>query len=439
MYLKRFRFHAILLLYTVFAHFSFSQNKWEKIPQKFKGFEVDIPNFGSETNPAPRSEMVFWNDKANSKLWLYGGQGKGEDKEIGLLNDLWVFDIEGNNWTAIDPTKRNESKNKLDEDASWPQARRNAMKWTDSDGNLWLYGGTSNSEFNHFEDLWKFDIKKNQWQLIDGKGKFNVGPKASKQKTEDPQNIIGSRAGAITWTDNKDNLWIFGGNANNSAGEFNDIELHNDLWKFNTKNKKWSWISGLIEPQKKNKKNDRGKFDSNIAPSPRSMSSGWFDSVNNKMYIYGGVGIDSTGNIGGLSDMWVFDIQKEQWNKPNETRNSINSEAKFATLDTYDKQNNPGYRINANYWNQNGDELYMMGGQNKFSPRVVEIERFVWAYNTKLNQWKIVLGLESVVTSSGSTFMDRNNNLYLFGGVEYDEKKGYTNPSNKVWKLNKIK
>ena len=55
-----------------------------------------------------------------------------------------------------------------------------------------------------------------------------------------PGNTPGVRDYALSWTDTKGNLWLFGGYVNTSTGWSN----LNDLWKFDPAINEWAWMSG---------------------------------------------------------------------------------------------------------------------------------------------------------------------------------------------------
>jgi len=55
----------------------------------------------------------------------------------------------------------------------------------------------------------------------------------------DPNNVPGARVGAVSWIDDSDNLWLFGGQGFAASGYY---DLLNDLWEFDGAN--WTWVSG---------------------------------------------------------------------------------------------------------------------------------------------------------------------------------------------------
>jgi len=122
-----------------------------------------------------------------------------------------------------------------------PGQRDEATRWTDSHGNLWLFGGEgldSVGKSGLLNDLWKFDPAANMWTWMGGTDVFpnatscpncgGVGVYGTLGSAS-PGNLPGARLGAVGWTDNSGNLWIFGGIGFATSGPQGYL---NDLWKF---------------------------------------------------------------------------------------------------------------------------------------------------------------------------------------------------------------
>ena len=145
---------------------------------------------------------------------------------LALLNDLWKFN--GTNWTWI------SGSNTVNQVGTYgtkgvaaasnvPGSKYAAVSWIDSNGNLWLFGGSSLDCLN---DLWKFD--GTNWTWISGSNTVNqVGIYGTKGVAA-AGNVPGTREGAISWIDGSGNLWLFGGSGYGTSGEHGYL---NDLWK----------------------------------------------------------------------------------------------------------------------------------------------------------------------------------------------------------------
>ena len=118
-----------------------------------------------------------------------------------------------------------------------PGSREIAATWTDSSGNLWLFGGDgrnadSSSDYL-LNDLWKFIPAQNEWAWMGGSALLgsNYNMQSGVYGTLgifNSANIPGAR-GAFTWTDSNGNLWLFGGLGRDANGNHGFL---NDLWEF---------------------------------------------------------------------------------------------------------------------------------------------------------------------------------------------------------------
>jgi hypothetical protein len=63
-----------------------------------------------------------------------------------------------------------------------PGSRQSAATWTDSQGNLWLFGGggiDSNSHYGFLNDLWKLSTSSVQWTWVGGSSAIPSGTPTS--------------------------------------------------------------------------------------------------------------------------------------------------------------------------------------------------------------------------------------------------------------------
>lgn len=265
--------------------------------------------YGTKGTPSPsnvpgsRDGSVSWIDSSGN-LWLLGGIGLDSTGTSGFLNDLWKFD--GTNWTWVSGsdvvyqpgvygTKGTPSPSNV------PGARASAISWTDTSGNLWVFGGNgadstaTNAELN---DLWKFD--GNNWTWVSGS---NVGGQAGVYGTKgaaSPSNVPGARGYPVSWTDGSGNLWLFGGSGLDSMGQQGSL---NDLWKFDGSN--WTWVSGSDTGRQSGLYGTQGTPSQSNIPGGRLGFVSWSDK-NGNLWLFGGGGYDSTGTFAFLNDLWQF-------------------------------------------------------------------------------------------------------------------------------------
>ncbi|MBZ5689956.1 MAG: hypothetical protein LAP86_33615 [Acidobacteriia bacterium] len=242
--------------------------------------------------PGSRQFAVSWRD-SNGQFWLFGGSGIDSTGTQGALNDLWKFD--GTNWTWVRGSDLINQPSVygnmgVASPSNVPGARAGSISWIDKSNNLWLFGGAQLNE------LWKFD--GSNWTWVSGSNQAGVyGTKG----TASAANAPGARSAAVSWIDSSGNFWLFGGVGLDSTGTEGDL---NDLWKFDGTN--WTWVSGS------NVVSQLGLYGTKGTSSPSNVPGARFGAVSsidksNSLWLFGGMGTDSTGAQGEFNDLWKFD------------------------------------------------------------------------------------------------------------------------------------
>lgn len=440
--------NSLLVLAIALAGYfdCYAQPTWGKIPPNVtkdkneqsaiassKPYKDKDYNYGSETNPSPRTDAVTWADPKGT-LWLFGGSGLNEGYGWGIFQDMWKYDPATNKWELV-KGKRNAFKVDEKQDTELPAPRKDAASWVDNNGNLWMFGGRQLGDQQHLDDMWMFERSKGSWSKVSGKQQFNQSASWGQQKTSDGNNTPGSRSDCTSWTDKNGNLWLFGG----LTADPDNIGLsnyYNDLWVFDIKKTQWQWVAGINKPNQFADTLVNGKDDKGPTPSSRSNATGWYDAKRNTLWLYGGTGYGiSSSEKGGLSDMWSYAIDDGKWMKQNGGF-KINTEPDvFSASSTGSKLNSPGRRIGTTSWTDKSGILYLMGGYNQFLREYIHIDRFIWKYDTETNQWSILPQTAAAGIGGGTAFTASDGTLYFFGGKEFDEETRQARPANSVWKL----
>ena len=110
----------------------------------------DASNF-----PGARNSAAGVTDAAGN-FWLFGGTGLGSTNTPGQLSDLWKYST-ATGWTWMSgPSIPNQAGTYgtlgVSNAANTPGARIGSAGWTDSSGNIWIFGGST-----RFNDLWRYE------------------------------------------------------------------------------------------------------------------------------------------------------------------------------------------------------------------------------------------------------------------------------------------
>jgi hypothetical protein len=282
-------------------------NEWTWI--KGPGTANPIGNYGvqgvpSTTNYPPCSSygVNSWVD-LNGNLWMFGGGGFAP----GIYSDLWKYDIGTNEWTWM------KGPGLLTQPGVYgtigipdpfnnpPPRSETAASWTDSYGDLWLFGGTGyNSPYPDYNDMWRFNISSNNWTWMNGSSVPDQPSVYGTKGIENSANTPGARWAHTKWKDNNGNFWIYGGREH-------AIPLNrNDLWRFNPLTNKWTWMNGDTVG------NVIGENGTQCVGSPLNFPMNsvecratWTDSNGNLWALIFGYGI--------YNSLWMYCHASEQW------------------------------------------------------------------------------------------------------------------------------
>jgi N-acetylneuraminic acid mutarotase len=355
-----------------------------------------------------------------------------------------------------------------------PGNRASSVGWTDSKGNLWLFGGfgfDANSQLDDLNDLWMFNPSTNQWAWMGGSNLIDGVGVSGTKGTPAAGNIPWARDGAASWIDAKGNFWLFG-------GVLEGHDFFNDLWEFNPATNQWAWmggsvISGINCPTYNCGQNGvYGKLGTAAAgntPGSRTSAVTWTDSHGN-LWLFGGYGFDSTGVWGFLNDLWELNPATGQWTwmAGNNTIQSCVGDCGqpgvYGALGVPAAGNTPGGRDSATGWSDSNGNLWLLGGAGFDSVDTEGILNDLWEFNTTSNTWAWMGGSSTYPTScpgygtcgtpgvygalgtaatgnipgarnGGTGWTDSNGNLWLFGGNGVDSagKGGFLND---FWEFN---
>jgi hypothetical protein len=458
------------------------------------GAPPTIPNPFTNT-PGARYGAAGWTDKGGN-LWLFGGDGwelaggTPPDTLDAPMNDLWVcvmtFDycqwqlVGGYNPTKVGNTTigaeiiadaQHEGQGGVWSSPGTPWSRLGAATWTDSAGNLWMFGGSAIPGF--LNDLWEFDMSSfnpadpttytnntGQWNWVGGASGFD---QAGTYSGGTP--VPGARVNAVSWKDGSGNFWLFGGYGYDGATPVPTLGFLNDLWEYNTTSGTWVFVSGSTLANQNGVYGTKGTAAASNVPGGRQEAAGWADA-NGNLWLFGGEGEDSVGTANGiLNDLWIYNIASNQWTfvmgstTANQTGeyglqplvgppNTIGA-AGTVGLTGGTAGTLPGSRWGASSWTDSGGDFWLFGGWGLdstgtngngalndlwvYTPNSTAGQPGTWTWIKGSNTGS-ANGLYGPMTrpyltyyvwtpggrSNATRWVDGNGQLWLFGGEGYD-------------------
>ena len=414
--------------------------------------------------PGVRDLAVSWIDRTGN-LWLFGGGGLAANPEsvaAGLLNDLWEFNPTTSEWTWVSGSQVANSQGVygtkgVPAAGNVPAARSGAVSWTDSNGNLWLFGGgiyegggigsgasnvdsslggsPSGAGAGTFNDLWEFNPTTSEWTWVTGSGSQVAGSYGvyGTQGVPASTNVPGSRSDAVTWTDSSGNLWLFGGYGSALSGS----GLLNDLWEFDPTTKEWTWVSGSNSANAQGVYGTQGVPAATNVPGARNLAVSWADS-NGNFWLFGGNVSSVAGSIAGglvFNDLWEFNPTTKEWTWVSGSQTAM-AEGVYGTEGVPASTNVPGGRELAVSWTDSSGNLWLFGGDGVTTSGLYGFFNDLWKFNPQTMEWTWVSGSSGAGSWGGVygtegvpadnnipgarngavSWTDGSGNLWLFGG-----------------------
>lgn len=390
--------------------------------------------------PGARQNSFTWID-ASGNLWLFGGYGFDSTGQFGDLNDLWKYSAGQWTWMGGSNVYGDLGSYGIQGTANpsnVPPARDSGVSWTDAAGNFWLFGGTDyNAHTNgggFLNDLWKFSA--GQWTWMSGSNTADQPPIYGVQGTAAPGNVPGARVESSGWIDASGDLWLFGGYG---EGSYTTRGNFSDLWKYSAG--QWTWIGGPNTPAQQGIYGALGIAGPANVPGARDSAVGG-GSLSGSFWLFGGDGLDSTGNAGFLNDLWEYGSGEWTWVSGS---NLGGASGNYGTQGAAAPTNSPPARQNSLGWTDNSGNFWIFGGVG-YNANFNDLWKFnagewTWVSGSNVANQTGVYGTLGMAASrnvpgarnSSVSWVDASGNLWLFGGVGYDS-MGLNSSLNDLWK-----
>ena len=391
--------------------------------------------------PSSRYGAMTWTDLSGN-LWIFGGFGDDSTGNQGYLNDLWEYSPTLGQWSWVNGSNGenvNGVYNTIGEPTGTtdPGGRYAAGTWTDSSGNLWLFGGYGldsnvNDTAGQLNDLWEFNTTTGQWTWW--------GPSISEtfqepgvygtKGTASANNYPGARYSPSTYIDASGNFWLFGGLGYD--GKLSDgTGSLNDLWEYNPTAQTWEWVSGSSSENQAGTYGTQGTTNVNNVPGARYGGVSWIDSSGN-FWVFGGLGIDGSSPpiTGDLNDLWEFfpSVGSGEWAWQGPVGSDVADQPSNYPAAIGEQGGNPGGRLWPSGWLDSNGNFWLFGGQqDEYGLNDLwEYSAGNWTWqsgSSSLNE----LGTYPASPGPGATgtpgsryeaggWIDKSNNLWIFGG-----------------------
>ena len=399
--------------------------------------------------PGARYESSSWSDSSGT-FWLFGGDGYDSTGSTGDLNDLWQYSPSTGQWIWVSGGNGDNASGVygtpgIGAAGNVPGGRYSASSWTDSSGNLWLFGGygyDSTGGVGRLNDLWQYNPSIGLWTWFSGGNADNATGIYGTQGTASAGNVPGARYSASSWIDSSGNLWLFGGVGYASTGGAGSL---NDLWRYSPSTRQWTWVSGGNADDAAGVYGTQGSAAASNLPGARQAANTWIASSGN-LWLFGGYGYDAAGAAGYLNDLWQYSPSTGLWTWVS---GGIvdNASGIYGTQGTASVGNVPGARYSASSWIDLSGNMWLFGGYGYDSTGGVGALNDLWLYSPSTGIWTNVsggsgdnsggaYGTQGTVAASttpgarqaANSWIDSSGHLWLFGGAGYGASgNGYLN------------
>ena len=394
---------------------------------------------------------VTANDSASLAFirWMCKGQSYSTDNSLTVTNvtEDMILTAEFESvapyrifqWTWLKGAKTNDEYGMYGNpgtpaDANVPGARTGAVKWTGTDGRLYMMGGygwDAHGTWGWLNDMWRYDPATNGWTWLKGSDTADQVGIYGIPEVADDANYPSGRSWAASWTGADGKFYLLGGfglDISQNAGYLND------MWRYDPTANRWTWLKGSNAINQSGIYGAQGSPDDANAPGARYGNSCW-TGPDGKLYLCGGYGYDSSGSLYLLSDLWRYDTDANQWTWLKGSQYCGESRIN-GTKGTPDNANTPGMRLCSFAWTGVDGKLYLFGGGQDETPHLLND---MWRYDPATNQWTWingpdaadhfgVYGTQGVPEETnisggrcmGYSWTGADGKLYLFGGRGYD-------------------
>eukprot|EP01122_Echinamoeba_exundans_P008555 TRINITY_DN2859_c0_g1_i1.p1 TRINITY_DN2859_c0_g1~~TRINITY_DN2859_c0_g1_i1.p1 ORF type:complete len:906 (+),score=81.47 TRINITY_DN2859_c0_g1_i1:110-2827(+) len=327
------------------------------------------PGVSSPTaTPGSRHSPVGFMD--GDEIWVFSGRGYGiTNVSLGELNDMWKYNVVTRLWTFIGGNNVTSGSGSygtkgIEAPTNLPPPRVEAGSWYDDvNREFWVFAGqVGTSPTRFYNDLWRFKLSTLQWTWMGGANTTNDFGSFGDRYNRSVSWLPRSRSAPATWMDTEQRLlYLFGG--------YTSAIVHSDeLWTYNITDGTWGWITGTPGVGDRPANGTRGVPSTYGTPGGRHNPTSWMNAQRTEAFIYGGRATRNSETTG-LDDIWKFNLLNQTWTWIDGT--GLNSRPPSGAIGMASANNTAGGRsYHATFYDENTDELWLYGGENKPSSTV---------------------------------------------------------------------
>ncbi|MBA3649332.1 MAG: T9SS type A sorting domain-containing protein [Chitinophagales bacterium] len=363
-----------------FMSYDINTNTWTWVGgNSWLGATVIYGTKGSGDNltyPGGRYGSCTWVDN-DGNFWLFGGTFSSV--YYAPVNDLWKYDIQTKIWTWVSGTNLindvgTYGMKGVPDTANAPSSRFLADNWIDKEGNLWLFGGWHGSDGpngQYLNDLWKYDIKTNQWTWMNGSSQIDQPGIYGIKGIADSLNTPGARENnQLHWVDSIGNFYLYGGNT-----LYPKVIMFNDLWKYTSITNEWTWIGGS------DIWGDEGIYTDHCAPgntaSAREQATGWVDK-NGIFWFFAGDAL-SKGGVSITNELWKYNPYNNTWSWLDGSYDFYHYH--YGKQGISSPENYPHTRFGCTIWyDSSSNNVWMFGGTGNYHLLDDQTLNDLWKY-----------------------------------------------------------
>lgn len=349
--------------------------------------------FGPNYIPQGQTGATTWVDKSGN-FWLFGGISLWQFNPT-IRQWAWMGGGGGQNCPSLCTGNGVYGTKGVAEVGVYPGARSGSASWTDSQGRFWLFGGEgydyTPTNLGPLNDLWMLDPSTGLWAWMGGNVQWAAAVYGTKGQPNSA-NIPGARFNALSWTDKNGNFWLYGGQGlDANAASNSDLSYLNDLWMFNPNTMQWTWVWGDstgTEAPTYPVSGTQGLAASTNSPGSRFLSQTWTDQ-NGNLWLFSG---------GGANDLWEYNPSAGMWTWVTGTTcvtagsyTTCGGDANYGTLGQPGAQTTPGVLQFGTTWTDKNGNLWLFGGGPSEgevgSNSATMVRGDTWVFNVTSRQW----------------------------------------------------